>query len=277
MKQIILKPSSAIVFGIFLSPLLSLSFYLQFQLSNMLSNFSLVTVFFLALAAIAAPLEHLRPIFQTKSAFHSLSDGIHITNHKPVAFASSRTPSKSSPYTLSLTKRSMKGLNTRSAAHHLKKRGQASSSGTLEALLNGTEYVTSIMFGNQTFDVVVDTGSSDTWVPQAGFRCYDQDTHDSVPTGKCGFGPELYKPSSTFKRIPGEEFYVSYGDGEWGSGYTGNESVTLAGITVNQKVGVMDEAAWRGENITSGLVGLSYPGLYVFPPVSKPCPNTQAS
>jgi hypothetical protein len=27
----------------------------------------------------------------------------------------------------------------------------------------------------------------------------------------------------------------------------------------------MDEAAWSGENITSGLVGLSYPGLYAFP------------
>lgn len=42
----------------------------------------------------------------------------------------------------------------------------------------------------------------------------------------------------------------------------GNESVTLAGITVpQQEIAIVNLAAWNGDGFTDGLVGLAYPGI----------------
>ncbi|KAJ6007942.1 acid protease [Penicillium herquei] len=156
---------------------------------------------------------------------------------------------------MSLQKRCTKGPNTRSAGYQFKDRHNTAN---VTSLLSGQEYATPITFGNQTFEVILDTGSSDTRVPHSGFKCYDLETRNRTSQASCGFGPELYTPSSTFKKIPGELFDIGYGDDEFGYGYMGNESVTFAGINIRQEVGVMTLAAWEGDNITSGLVGLAY-------------------
>jgi hypothetical protein len=53
-----------------------------------------------------------------------------------------------------------------------------------------------------------------------------------------------------------------YGDGEFLTGTVGFDTVTVAGLTVtNQEIGVVNKAAWSGDSITSGLLGLAYPGL----------------
>ena len=219
-----------------------------------------LAVSLLALTAIAAPLEAVRPSEQmARRALHTRTKD-HVTLHKAARSETSHSFSKSAGHTMNLKKRSSKTPSTRSAAHHLKSRN-TSGDAKLKSLMSGIEYATEITFGDQTFEVIVDTGSSDTWVPQAGFHCIDLESGRNASRASCGFGPELYTPSSTFKRIPGQGLYLSYGDGEYAYGYMGNESVTLAGITVNQEVGVVNRAAWNGDSVTSGLVGLAYPAM----------------
>ncbi|KAI4151574.1 MAG: hypothetical protein L6R39_002002 [Caloplaca ligustica] len=122
-------------------------------------------------------------------------------------------------------------------------------------------YFTEITFGTQTFKAVVDTGSSDTWLVQSGFQCLDVRDKVTVPEAECAFGP-TYAPSSTFKQIPGENFNISYTDGEFLTGILGSEVVTLGGITVkNQEFALVDYAAWNGDNSSSGLIGLAFPNL----------------
>lgn len=51
------------------------------------------------------------------------------------------------------------------------------------------------------------------------------------------------------------------GDGEFLSGIFGYENTTLAGLTVNQTIALVNYAAWFGDTVTSGLLGLAYPAL----------------
>ncbi|KAJ5724858.1 acid protease [Penicillium malachiteum] len=202
----------------------------------MFDNVGLAAFSILALTASAAPLD--AGTLQTPNNEYHLSRSTY-----------------TAPHMMSLRKRNTKGPNTRSAGYQFKDRHNTAN---VTSLLSGQEYTTSITFGNQTFEVILHTGSSDTWVPQSGFKCYDVESHNRTSQASCGFGPGLYTPSSTFKKVPGKLFEIGYGDSEFGYGYMGNESVTFAGVNIRQEVGIMTQAAWEGDNITSGLVGLAY-------------------
>ncbi|KAL8925478.1 MAG: hypothetical protein Q9172_002195 [Xanthocarpia lactea] len=134
------------------------------------------------------------------------------------------------------------------------------------SVLNGLGqilYTTNITFGSQTFEAIVDTGSSDTWAVQRGFQCVTgrPPSEITVPEAQCGFGPPITS-STTFKPIPGQNLKARYADGAELTGIVGTESVTLAGITVkNQVVGIMNHAYWSGDNSSSGLIGLAFPNL----------------
>lgn len=106
----------------------------------------------------------------------------------------------------------------------------------------------------------VDTGSSDTWLAETGFSCHDIDTGKSVSEATCAFGP-TYTKDSTFKAISGQEFSITYGDGEYLTGVLGSQPVTFAGINVTTTVALVTSAAWNGDGTTSGLVGLAYPAM----------------
>ena len=113
--------------------------------------------------------------------------------------------------------------------------------------------------GTQSFQAVVDTGSSDTWVIQNGYQCSDPSSGDILSTASCDFGP-TYQKSSTFSQIPNENFHQSYDDGESLSGTLGTENVTIAGITVpQQEIAVVNSAAYNGDGVSSGLLGLGFP------------------
>ncbi|KAG9239992.1 aspartic peptidase domain-containing protein [Calycina marina] len=180
----------------------------------------------------------------------------------PAKAVQSRSELVASSNVIELTKKtSVKGYNPRSAAFlkHKVKPSTSTGTSTLVSLFEGEEFATNITFGSQTFEVIVDTGSSDTWVVETGFACVDIETEAPLTEADCYFGP-TFTPKN-FSQIANENFNITYGDGEFLSGVLGYEQVTLAGITVTQEVAVVNYAAWEGDEETSGLVGLAYPAL----------------
>ncbi|KAJ7708902.1 acid protease [Mycena rosella] len=125
------------------------------------------------------------------------------------------------------------------------------------------EYLSNITVGGQTFTAIVDTGSSDTWLVKKGFKCFNL-TGTPESTETCGFGSDGFDTatSKTFKTLPNVSFNISYGDGEFLSGPVGFDTVSVGGLTVKQQeLGTPDLAAWNGDGVNSGLLGLAYPGL----------------
>ncbi|KAK5017096.1 hypothetical protein LTR16_002264, partial [Cryomyces antarcticus] len=47
----------------------------------------------------------------------------------------------------------------------------------LEAVAGSSIFLAQVSFGDQMFDAVVDTGSSDTWIAQTGFDCINPATN----------------------------------------------------------------------------------------------------
>lgn len=140
-----------------------------------------------------------------------------------------------------------------------------------------TSFIASIEFANEMFQVIIDTGSSDTWLAETGYQCVDATTQALRPESYCDFGT-LYNVSSTFKQIPNENFNIEYGDGEFLTGIFGTEQVTIAGITVkNQQVALANYAGWYGDGIASGILGLAFPALTSAYAGNDPSHDSQAT
>lgn len=99
------------------------------------------------------------------------------------------------------------------------------------------------------------------------------------PTAQCGFGPTFdFKKSKTFAAIKNENFNISYGDGEFLTGSVGSETITIGGLTAKkQTMGLVNFAAWNGDGINSGLLGLAYPSLTSVYNGSDPNADSRAS
>jgi hypothetical protein len=123
----------------------------------------------------------------------------------------------------------------------------------------GSVFGVPILVGDQQFEVIADTGSSDLWLAGANFKCLSFNTAKPVPQSECNFGP-LYNISGTFTKIPNQNFNVSYGSGEKITGIVGNEHITFGGISVTQEFGVAETAAWQlNDTSISGLLGMAFP------------------
>ena len=123
----------------------------------------------------------------------------------------------------------------------------------------GQVFVAALRVNDFDYATVVDTGSSDPWLANDNFTCSDPVSEETIPPELCFFGP-TYNPSesSTFEPVPDEFFRVGYASGETLTGQLGLETVELGGIQVTeQKFGVVDRAAWYGDGVSSGLIGLA--------------------
>lgn len=133
-------------------------------------------------------------------------------------------------------------------------------------LLTATEFATvfdvEVTFGNQSFLLQLDTGSSDTWVVQTGYECFNAtDNTQQLPQQACTYANTTYNISNTFEPIPNQTFGVQYGVGI-AIGMLGYEEVTLGGITIQQQeVGIVNKATNPGDGMNSGIVGFGYPAL----------------
>ncbi|KAK5125051.1 hypothetical protein LTR85_001242 [Meristemomyces frigidus] len=124
----------------------------------------------------------------------------------------------------------------------------------------GQVFLAPVTVGGQSFDVVVDSGSSDPWLVATNFNCFEYATLDPETEDYCYFGtPYNASASSTYRVMANENFNISYADGESLAGSMGYESFTMGGITVpSQQFGVVNYAAWFGDGYSSGLVGFAY-------------------
>ncbi|KAM0544703.1 hypothetical protein ACHAPJ_011690 [Fusarium lateritium] len=132
------------------------------------------------------------------------------------------------------------------------------------ATLIATEYASifdvEVQFGNQSFMLLVDTGSSDTWVVGTGFQCIDSSDNSIQPQSKCDYA-STYDTTSTFRPEHNQTFGVKYGTGI-ATGMVGYEDLTMGGIKVtNQTVGIANSTDDIGDGVRSGLLGLAYPQL----------------
>ena len=98
---------------------------------------------------------------------------------------------------------------------------------------------------------------------EQGFSCI---TLEGVPTSPatCAFGTSGFSPSKspTFKPDPDTNFNITYGDGEFLTGSAGFDTVQVGGLAVKgQEIGVVTKAAWFGDGVNTGLMGLASPNL----------------
>jgi aspergillopepsin I len=136
------------------------------------------------------------------------------------------------------------------------------------------KYLLPIAFGNQTLDAELDTGSSDTWLIQTGFQCYDtadQTTNtfsSPEPASSCNFGG-TYSPDAAFEPEEGLFQLSCYGSSAENTqrcvgGEVGVTSVTLCGLTVPQQlVGAPNNSSYPAQGLAeqSGIIGLAFPTL----------------
>jgi hypothetical protein len=98
--------------------------------------------------------------------------------------------------------------------------------------------------------------SSDTFVIQQGFSCFDLDgnpqSQDVCAFGSAGFNPNA---SKTFAPFPGVSFNITYTDGEFLLGPVGLDTVTIGELSVEkQVVPIPNRAAYLGDGINSGII-----------------------
>ncbi|KAH5574061.1 hypothetical protein HBI26_145770 [Parastagonospora nodorum] len=135
--------------------------------------------------------------------------------------------------------------------------------------VGGRIYITNVTMAGQNFAMVIDTGSSDTWLATTNFQCLDPDYGTPLSNTYCAF-PSYYNRagSSTWRSI-NADFNVTYAGGEFLNGKLGTENLGIGGIsrgqspfvTVKQTIGAVDSGYWNGDGISSGLMGLAYPAL----------------
>ncbi|KAL2811279.1 aspartic peptidase domain-containing protein [Aspergillus granulosus] len=134
----------------------------------------------------------------------------------------------------------------------------------LRATLWGSRFHAPVTIGDETFNLLIDTGSSDTFVVEDDFECTAPtgwgDDLITVSQDACGYADDEYElgDSNTFQLIRNESFQVIYGAGI-ARGLMAFEDIALGGITVtDQRFGLVNWSTPMNLG-SSGVLGLAYP------------------
>lgn len=74
----------------------------------------------------------------------------------------------------------------------------------------GVAYITDVEVGGDTYSLIVDTGSSDTWLAKHDFVCLDILTRAEVPIEQCRLGP-LFQGEFPGGPVDDLVFNITYG------------------------------------------------------------------
>lgn len=175
-----------------------------------------------------------------------------------------RTPDKPTHNYLKLKAIKGNGRNSRSAASVLGAVHRASGGYGYENINSetayGTQYGIQILVDGNPVQVILDTGSSDTWVVHYDFECITE-FGETVPQSACYFGP-LYQGDFQDGDIYYQHMWTQYGDGELVYGPMGLADITVGNITVKQQqIALANMTYWIGDNVTSGIAGFAYPSI----------------
>ncbi|SAL95076.1 hypothetical protein [Absidia glauca] len=123
----------------------------------------------------------------------------------------------------------------------------------LESIYVDVEYVGTIGVGSPQvkFDMVLDTGSADIWVP--AFPCFT-----------CGNHPLFMSISSSSYTPLFRRWSLSYFDGSYVGGVVGKDTLHIGELShSNQTVGLalLESPSFAKNNYMDGIFGLSFPSL----------------
>ncbi|RCK59364.1 Candidapepsin-9 [Candida viswanathii] len=116
---------------------------------------------------------------------------------------------------------------------------------------------------NETVEVLLDTGSSDLWVPDASFVCdlsayaAEHDVNVSEVRLTCPTSSFDWQQSTSFHNSQAE-FRIVYGDGSAAVGFYGRDSVTMGDVVLNDTV-----FAVANSTDGQGIMGIGFPELEV--------------
>ena len=132
----------------------------------------------------------------------------------------------------------------------------------LQAAAYGTSYNVVLKIGSRSYPVVADTGSSDLWLFEPGWKCYFGSATTlgtEVPQSKCLAGNETYTKSSTYSPITDAWLGEHYGAGNV-IGTLGNEHVQVGDISIpRQEMGFVNATTSYFDGHGAGIMGLGYP------------------
>ncbi|KAK7707101.1 hypothetical protein SLS64_007310 [Diaporthe eres] len=131
---------------------------------------------------------------------------------------------------------------------------------------HGLQYGVNVTFGTQELNLVLDTGSSDTWAFSTATKCVEATGYGGEDAGGggdfCVFGPPFQGdfPMTAFENM---HFSTEYWGNRTVNGTLDQMNMTVGGLRVtNQIVGLAAIATrWYGRGPSSGVLGLAYPGL----------------
>jgi hypothetical protein len=135
---------------------------------------------------------------------------------------------------------------------------------------NAALFLSPVDVGGQTLNLDFDSGSSDLYVscfplPPTTLTIVRWMFSTDLPAQSIGQHSAFdASKSTTFKKMTGSQFKVSYGDGSGAAGTVGTDVVTIGGVKVENQVVELASAVSQSfieDTNTDGLVGLAFSQL----------------
>ncbi|GBC10559.1 hypothetical protein RclHR1_09720001 [Rhizophagus clarus] len=142
-----------------------------------------------------------------------------------------------------LEKASSKNIKDHSFHHSYEHSSDKQSTTILKDIGFDVSYYGKVLIGNQKFNMLMDTGSSNIWVPNKNCTSASCRNHNDYDSDK----------SPTFTR-EGNAWSITYGTGS-ASGVTGKDNVKIAGFTAKKQIFGL------AYNVSTDFVGLESDGI----------------